>query len=141
MVKVYFACSIRGGRENAAIYPQLVGHIKKSAHVLSESFADKKLTAKTVLGTSAELRQHCLDMIADADVVIAEVTTPSLGVGFEIATAEAAGKPVLALFRNGHGNLSAMIGGSNLSTIVYYDDLNDAVMAIDSFLASSAESS
>ncbi len=139
MLKVYFACSIRGGRENASIYQDLVDEIKKSDQVLSELFADKNLTASSVLGTSTELRRHCLSMIDEADVVIAEVTTPSLGVGFEIATTEQLGKPLLVLHREDSDNLSAMIDGSDVSKIVHYSDEIDAKIAIREFLSSNSK--
>ena len=41
MKKIYFACSIRGGRKDAEIYAELVAHIKLKATVLSEIFADE----------------------------------------------------------------------------------------------------
>jgi nucleoside 2-deoxyribosyltransferase len=139
MLKVYFACSIRGGRDNAETYRELVEYIKKSAQVLSEAFADENLTATTVLDSSQVLRRHCLDMIEEADVVIAEVTTPSLGVGFEIATAEQKAKPTLALYRKGKGNLSAMIDGSPVAKVVYYSEVREAKEAIDKFLLDQAD--
>ena len=44
--KIYFACSIRGGREQANIYPDLVKAIQNSGGiVLSEIFADGKLSS------------------------------------------------------------------------------------------------
>ena len=44
-MKIYFACSIRGGRGDADIYAALVEHIKTKATVLTEIFADGNLTA------------------------------------------------------------------------------------------------
>ncbi len=50
MKKVYFACSIRGGRDDADVYSELVQMIKKYAEVLTEIFADQKLTAAGSVG-------------------------------------------------------------------------------------------
>ena len=73
--------------------------------------------------------------VKEANAVIAEVTNPSLGVGYEIAKAEEWNKPVLALFRNdGSHKLSAMIDGSPKTKTVYYGSLTDAKEAIDSFI-------
>ncbi|HEU0266576.1 MAG TPA: hypothetical protein VFQ70_03040 [Candidatus Saccharimonadaceae bacterium] len=53
-------------------------------------------------------------MIHSCDAVIAEVTNPSLGVGYELTYAENLGKPVLCLFDTGSGKkLSAMIAGNS----------------------------
>jgi 2'-deoxynucleoside 5'-phosphate N-hydrolase len=92
VMKVYLACSIRGGRDHAAIYQSLVDSIKAAGgEVLSELFSDKTIEARE--GTKHKLTDHSiweddLAMVRAADVVIADVTNASLGVGFEIAKAE-----------------------------------------------------
>ncbi len=88
MKKVYFACSIRGGRDDAEMYGQLVVLIKKYANILTEVFADKQLTAAGMAKPSGEIWSNDIRWIGQADAVIAEVTNPSLGVGYEIAKAE-----------------------------------------------------
>ena len=66
---------------------------------------------------------------------IAEVSNPSLGVGYEIAKAEEWSKPVLALYRQQEGKrLSAMIDGSPHTEVVQYADLSEAHVAIDGFI-------
>lgn len=70
-----------------------------------------------------------------ADAVIAEVTNPSLGVGYEIAKAEEWGKPVLALFReDSNRRLSAMIEGAPGVEVCKYMELDEAHVAIDGFI-------
>ena len=44
-MKIYFACSIRGGRDDAELYAELVSYIKTRATLLTEIFADNKLTS------------------------------------------------------------------------------------------------
>src|SRR5919199_2854863 len=133
-MKVYFACSIRGGRDDAHIYADLVTHLKTKAIVLSEIVADSKLTAEGSDRTNEYIWKRDTDWIREADILIAEVTNPSLGVGYEIAKAEEWNKPVLALFRNmGERKLSAMIGGSPSTTTVYYKEISEAQRAIDDF--------
>ncbi len=135
MVKIYFACSIRGGREDARTYAQLVEHIKTKATVLSEIFADGALTASGMNKPSQEIWQTDTDWVREADALIAEVTNPSLGVGYEIALAEQLGKPILALFRDtSDRTLSAMIEGTPGVTTHYYQELARAYTGIDQFL-------
>jgi len=135
--EIYFACSIRGGRDSAAIYEKLVSHIASQSTVLSEIFADKTLTPAGSPGLSTDIYAKDIAWIKQADAVIAEVTNPSLGVGYEIAKAEEWNKPVLALFKDtGERKLSAMIDGSPLTTVVYYKDLEEAQSAIDDFVRS-----
>ena len=137
--QIYFACSIRSGRGDAAIYGDLVQHINEQATVLSEIFADKKLTTAGSPGPTTDIYVKDIAWVHQADAIIAEVTNPSLGVGYEIAKAEGWGKPVLALFRpSDDRKLSAMIDGSPHLKVVYYDDISQAKTAIDSFIASLA---
>lgn len=134
-MKIYFACSIRGGRQDAAIYAHLVSYMKPRCELLTEIFADQKLTSDGMNQPSAKIWQTDVSWIKQADAVIAEVSNPSLGVGYEIAKAEEWGKPVLALFKDdGKRMLSAMIEGSPQVTTVLYQTLDDAEAAIDAFL-------
>lgn len=70
--------------------------------------------------------------IKKSDAIIAEVTNPSLGVGYEIALAETLDKPILALFRvSGDQRLSAMmIDGAPGVQVCKYHNLNEAKEAI-----------
>lgn len=136
MKKVYFACSIRGGRDDAALYGKLVEIIRQGSTVLTEIFADKTLTPQGMNKPADEIWQTDLAWIQEADVVIAEVTNPSLGVGYEIAKAEEWGKPVLALYRpSPERKLSAMILGSPKVKNCEYETLEQAQAIILAFLA------
>lgn len=137
MKKVYFACSIRGGRGDANFYGELVEIIKKYAEVLTEVFADKQLTADGSVGATGDIWSNDIRWIGQSDAVIAEVTNPSLGVGYEIARAEKMGKPILCLYRpEGERKLSAMIHGSPHATVFEYIKPQSAEHAISTFLSS-----
>jgi hypothetical protein len=134
--QVYFACSIRGGRDDQAVYAEIVVGIKHHAIVLSELFADQNLTSAGHEALSEqEIWHRDLGWVKQADVVIAEVTNPSLGVGYEIAKAEEWGKPVLVLFRSSSGRkLSAMIAGSPVVQLVEYETADELEPVIQAFL-------
>lgn len=135
MKEIYFACSIRGGRDDAATYAELVAYIKTKAIVLSEIFADGTLTPAGMALPSNDIYEKDMTWVTRADGIIAEVTNPSLGVGYEIGKAEDLGKPVLALFRDdGTRKLSAMIDGNPAITVIYYSNIEEAYAAIDDFL-------
>jgi 2'-deoxynucleoside 5'-phosphate N-hydrolase len=141
IMKVYFACSITGGRENAHLYQNIVDAIKDSgADLLSELFANQSVDADKGISVAKDMtRQQIwewdLNWVKEADAIIAEVTQPSLGVGYEIAKAEEWGKPVLSLFYEPSGKrLSAMIEGSTLNKTIYYDDDTDVGKIVREFL-------
>ena len=52
----------------------------------------------------AEILERDMQWLSQAHIVVAEVTQPSLGVGFEIARAITLNKPVLCLFRPSSGH-------------------------------------
>jgi nucleoside 2-deoxyribosyltransferase len=134
-MKIYFACSIRAGRDDAATYAELAKHINSKATLLTEIFVDSKLTSDGMHKPSSAIWKTDVAWVKEADAVIAEVTNPSLGVGYEIAKAEEWSKPTMALFRDdGSRKLSAMIDGSPNTKTVYYSTISEAKVAIDKFI-------
>jgi 2'-deoxynucleoside 5'-phosphate N-hydrolase len=135
-MKIYFAGSIRGGREDAALYSQIIEYLKTFGEVLTEHVGDPNLTNLGDDGpTDRFIHNRDLDWLLSADVVVAEVTTVSMGVGYEIGRAVAAGKKVLCLFRPDSGkNLSAMITGCPELEVFGYGNLDEAKSAVSAFL-------
>jgi nucleoside 2-deoxyribosyltransferase len=73
--------------------------------------------------------------LLDADIVVAEVTTASLGVGYEIGRALENGKKIICLFRPSSGKrLSAMIEGAPGVITESYETLEEAKKIIDKHL-------
>lgn len=133
---IYFSCSIRAGRQDAPIYAEIVKLIKPKAKVLSEFLASKTLTQRGSEGDVADIYRKDLDWLKQSDAVIAEVTNPSLGVGYELAKAELLDKPILALYRpQPDRRLSAMIAGSPKIQVVVYENTDDLETAIHAFIA------
>ena len=112
-MKIYFAGSIRGGRDDQALYLDIIGRLGAYGRVLTEHVGDSGLSSFGEDGRDAEIHDRDLAWLREADCLVAEVTTPSLGVGYEIGRALEWGKPILCLFRRSSGRaLSAMIAGS-----------------------------
>ena len=62
----------------------------------------------------SEIFERDVAWIHEADFIVAEVTQPSLGVGYELGLAESVGKPIICLFRETEDRrLSAMIAGNS----------------------------
>lgn len=135
-MKIYFAGSIRGGREDAALYFQLIEYLKSFAEVLTEHIGDPSLTSVGDDGPNDKfIHDRDLEWLESSDVLVAEVTTVSMGVGYEIGRAVQAGKKVLCLFRLNSGkNLSAMISGCDDLELINYETLEEAQKAISNFL-------
>lgn len=124
-MRIYFAGSIRGGREDAALYQQIIDFLKSYGEVLTEHIGDANLTDLGDDGpTDRFIHDRDLEWLQSADVLVAEVTTVSMGVGYEIGRAVESGKKVICLFRPGSGkNLSAMIAGCPGLQLVNYKNI------------------
>lgn len=133
-VKVYFAGSIRGGRVDAGLYARLIGHIQKNAVVLTEHIGRNDLELKEEAGRDAAIYAQDSAWLRECDVVIAECTCPSLGVGYETAYAERFGKPCHIFYDKSRTQLSAMLTGNPYFHIHPYTDEADIYPIIDSIL-------
>lgn len=135
-MKIYFAGSIRGGRDDAELYFHIIEYLKNFGEVLTEHIGDPKLTHVGDDGPNDKfIHDRDLEWLKSSDVVVAEVTQVSMGVGYEIGRAVEMGKKVLCLFRPNSGkNLSAMISGCNKITLFNYQSLADIKQIIDLFL-------
>jgi len=136
-MKIYFAGSIRSGRQDAALYYEIVRQLKAYGEVLTEHVGDTDLG---VLGQDIgdrKIHDRDLEWLKSSDYLVAEVTTPSLGVGYEIGKATEWGKPVLCLYRPAEGrSLSAMISGSNRVTLKEYQSPTELPEVFEQFLQS-----
>ncbi len=134
--KVYFAGSIRGGRQDEKLYRDIIDYIKSKGHrVLTEHVGDLSLNAKE--GSGSRERDIYLEDTAwlrECDLLIAECTTPSLGVGYELAYGERYGKPCHAFYRNKEASLSAMIKGDDYYHVYPYEKLEEILPIIDEIL-------
>ena len=135
-MKIYFAGSIRGGDEDRELYQILIKRLQHFAEVLTEHVGDPALTDQ---GESArsdyEIFQRDVAWINEADVIVAEVTVPSLGVGYELGIGESLGKPVICLYRQNDGRqLSAMIRGNPQFEVRNYQDVDAAVEVVREFI-------
>lgn len=135
---IYFSGSITGGREDVAMYRRIVDALEADGHrVLAGAVAAEHVAAT---GESLDVR-HIFDRdiawIDDSDVVVAEVSIPSHGVGYELAYARHVRDiPVLALFRPGRTKrCSAMICGDPKITLIEYDEVEGAIESLRLALA------
>lgn len=135
-MKVFFSGSIRGGRELLSVYQYLCTLLFSQGHeVLSEHVADPQLEKVESSMTEQEIFARDMALLEQSSCLIAEVTLPSIGVGYEICSGVQRNIPVLCLYRSG-SNVSAMIQG-NPDVFLQRYSINEELDAIVlSFLAS-----
>ena len=135
-MNIYFSGSIRGGRDDAHIYKEIILYLKKFGRVLTEHIGDESLKSTGEISKDNQaIHDRDLELLLESDVVIAEVTNPSLGVGYEIAKAIEYKKKVFCIYRNiDNKPISAMILGSNDLICLEYSDLDSLKDYLDSNL-------
>ena len=139
-MKIYFCGSIRGGRQLASDYQRIIEMLQQFGLVLTEHLGDdREIETKDRILTDVQIHNRDMDWVRESDMVVAEVTIPSLGVGYEIGRAIELGKPILCLFRSdSEFYLSAMIGGSENVTLVRYKNLLQLPAPIEEFISKRA---
>jgi nucleoside 2-deoxyribosyltransferase len=136
-MNLYFSCSLTGGRRDQPVYAELVAHLHALGHrVLTAHLASAAVTAEDGGVPAEAVFERDTAWLRDCDAVIAEVSTPSHGVGFEVAYALERGKPVLCLAREGI-RVSKMLTGIRQAGFAFatYETQEEALAHLESFLA------
>ena len=111
-MNIYFSASIAGGRKYLDTYQEMVAYIKELGHyVPSEHIIHPDVLRLENDHSAEDTYTRDIDWIKGCDAIIAEVSNPSLGVGYEICYALRFDKPVLCLYQNGLF-ISRMITGN-----------------------------
>jgi nucleoside 2-deoxyribosyltransferase len=124
---IYFAGSIRGGRNFQSVYQEIISLLQNYGLVLTEHIGRSDLNAAGEADISDnEIYQRDISWIKQADLIVAEVSNPSLGVGYELGLAESLGKNIICLYnQKSEFILSAMISGNNKFKVKTYQNINE----------------
>lgn len=126
-MKVYFAASISGGRARQPVMQLIVEHLKKMGfEVLSDHIARPDVLKHEANFSPQHIFARDLKWIQESDFLVSEVSTPSLGVGYEICYALKIPKPVICLCEEKQF-LSAMLTGNDAGhlEILRYSSLEE----------------
>jgi nucleoside 2-deoxyribosyltransferase len=128
-MKIYYATSISGlqSEDSDRINRELIGYLKKFGEVLTEHFSNpdiKSIGEKNI--ENEEIHDRDMKWLLESDVIIAEVSNPSLGVGYELGRAVEHNKKILCLCSKKIKRLSAMITGNGKMKVNYYSSPDEA---------------
>jgi nucleoside 2-deoxyribosyltransferase len=102
MKNIYFGGSIAGGRRYLETYQKMVNYLKELGHkVLTDHVVRPDVLEFEKNFTPEQIYTRDIEWIKECDLLLAEVSNPSLGVGYEICYALRIDKPVLCLYRQG----------------------------------------
>ena len=123
---IYFAGSIRGGRDDAALYARIIELLKPYGKVVTEHVGDANINLGGESAADCDIHDRDLDWLRQSDVLVAEVTAPSLGVGYEIGRAVEWKKTIVCLYRPAPDRkLSGMISGCRDIEIHEYREVEE----------------
>ncbi len=135
VVKVYLAAPMLGDRSNLAHTRAVLEFLESRGY----SVTTRDWIAEEVLDVErgarpAEIFERDIRALEGSDVLVADVSYPSLGVGFEIAYALIKGKPVIAYCRRDRlEKTSALIRGISWEgfELLVYSELRDLLTALE----------
>jgi nucleoside 2-deoxyribosyltransferase len=136
-MNIYFACSITGGREFEPVYQEFTDTLLSNGHeVPTAHLAGSNVMALEKVIEPREVYERDVTWICACDALIAEVSVPSHGVGYEIGFALERGKPVLCLAQTGRTVSKMITGNSHPSlTVKFYRDTVEGIAIIREFLS------
>lgn len=136
-MKIYFSGSIAGGRKYLDIYKKIVAYLKERGHdVLTEHIIVDHIFDLEKQWSPKEIFERDIQWLNDCDLVIAEVSNPSLGVGYEICYALEHRIPTLGIYQPEIFVSRMIIGNTSPHlTLFEYQDEQRLFQKLDEFLS------
>ena len=131
-------CSSTCGRDFEHIYQALVAALLRDGHEIPTAhLADSAVMDLESIVSPQDVYARDIEWILAADALLAEVSIPSHGVGYEVGAALGAHKPVLCLYQEGR-RISKMISGNPdpALEVKTYQDGTEAVRLAREFVRS-----
>lgn len=137
MMKIYFSGSIYGGREKLTTYKQLIAELQKYGQVLNTEVASDSVIEDEKGTTEDDKRifETLENKLKQADLIFAEWTIPSLGVGYEAGLADCLGKRVIGIYDETiTPKITTMLRGNSRLKIISYKNIEDIIENIEEII-------
>ena len=130
-MKIYFAFSIRGAKRDENLIKELYEFLTKKGYIVTTEFNIIPKYSENIF-SDRDIFERDIKALESSDILIADVSSPSLGVGYEIAYAICKNIKVIAFVKEGV-NLSAMINGNPEISLIRYNNLDDLKNKLNKF--------
>ena len=122
-MKIYVSGSIYGGTQKIDTYKIMIDELEKYGEVLDKQIADINTIENEKYQKDEEVFEDLERKIMMADIIFAEVTIPSLGVGYELGYADKLGKKIIAIYDETYTKkVSTMLRGNKRMKLITYKD-------------------
>lgn len=134
-MKIYISGSIYGGTQKIETYKILIKELEKYGEVLDKQVADENTIANEAFQTDEEIYTDLEEKLKIADIIFAEVSIPSLGVGYELGFADKLNKKIIAIYdQNYTEKVSTMIRGNKRIDLIPYKDIKEITDNLEKIL-------
>lgn len=134
-MKIYVSGSIYGGTQKIDTYKILIEELEKYGEVLDKQIADPNTIANEVYQKDEDIFNDLEEKLIIADVLIAEVSIPSLGVGYELGFADNHNKKIIAIYdKNYTPKVTTMIRGNKRIKLIPYQRIEEITNNLDKLL-------
>ena len=133
-MKIYFAGAIRAGRKKVYDYAKMVEQFEKcGGEVLTKHVADSNLSVTGENMSPKEIYERDIKWLKECDIIFADITVASLGVGYELAYAESLGKTIYAVYEK-NVNVSGFLRGNSNINFLPYTNMNQVIEKINEIM-------
>ena len=131
-MNIFFTYKKRGSQDNEDRCLEIIEYLKKYGTITSAYIRERNIDYSGAKLTDKEILERNSKMIREADILVAEVTTPSLGVGYQIHFSKTINKRIVCLYKNQiKTELSPIINGDEGLEIIKYDTLKELFSKLD----------
>ncbi len=134
-MKIYISGSVYGGTQKIETYKILIHELEKYGEVLDKQIADESTIAKEAFQKDEDIYKDLEEKLKSADIIFAEVSVPSLGVGYELGYADKLNKKIIAIYdKNYIEKISTMIRGNKRIELIPYRDISEITDNLEKIL-------
>lgn len=135
-MKIYVSGSMYGGQQKIDTYKKLVDKLEEYGEVLTKQIADPKAIENEKYQKDEDIYNDLEKKLEKADILIAEVSVPSIGVGYEIGYASKLNKKIVAIYdKNYIDKVTTMIRGNKNIKIIPYKDIREILDKIEEIIS------
>ena len=134
-MKIYMSGAIYGGLDKIEIYKVLLKELSKYGEVLNPQVADPNTINNEKGRDDEEIYTDLEEKLKIADIIFAEVSVKSLGVGYELGFADKLGKKIIAIYdQNYCPKVTTMIRGNKRIQLIPYEKIEEITSRLEELL-------
>ncbi len=127
-MKIYFSGSIYGGRQKLDTYKKLINELKKYGEILNPEVIDDNILIDEKKQSDYDIFGNLEKEMQETDLIFAEFTVPSLGVGYEIGYADKLGKKIIGIYdKTVIPKITTMLRGNKRLKIIPYTNIDEII--------------